>query len=117
MITELWKKFKDRSKWSWEGWTMVWREESSLKQWVVINLISLTFMLILDLSGGERALLVALGILLLAAECYNTAIERCIDYISTDIHPMAKAAKDAGSAGVAVTGVAGLAAWVMILIG
>jgi len=37
-----------------------------------------------------------------AAELVNTAVERTVDRISTDIHPLAKAAKDAAAAAVLV---------------
>jgi len=47
----------------------------------------------------------------------NSAIERTVDYISEDIHPLAKAAKDAGSAAVAVTALGGGMAWLAILFG
>ncbi|AML50035.1 diacylglycerol kinase [Falsihalocynthiibacter arcticus] len=117
MIVEQWKRFSDRAKWSWEGWRMIWREEASLQQWVWANAASFTLAMVLDLSTAERALIVALGILVLAAECYNTAIERCIDYLSPAYHPLAKAAKDAGSAGVTITAIAAGGAWVIILIG
>lgn len=116
MIAEQWKRFLDRARWSWQGWLVVWREEPSLQQWVVANVVSISFVLWLDVSPAERALVIALGILVLAAECFNTAIERCIDYLSPAHHPMAKAAKDAGSAGVAITALAAGAAWLVILL-
>ncbi len=72
---------------------------------------------VLDLSGGEQALILSIGMLLLAMELINSAIERTIDYISEDIHPLAKAAKDAGSAAVAVTALGGGLAWLAILFG
>lgn len=64
---------------------------------------------------GERALILALGVLVLAAEAFNTAIERAIDYISEDQHPLAGQAKDAGSAGVFLTSIAAGLAWVVIV--
>ncbi|WP_380053488.1 diacylglycerol kinase [Falsihalocynthiibacter sp. SS001] len=117
MIIEQIKRIIDRAKWSWQGWRMMWREEPSLQQWIVANAASITLALVLDLTTAERALIIALGILVLAAECFNTAIERCIDYLSPAYHPMAKAAKDAGSAGVAISAIAAGAAWLVILIG
>lgn len=117
MIGEQLNRIKDRAVWSWEGWLLVWREEPSLQQWIVANVLSITLALVLDLSAAERALIVALGVLVLASECFNTAIERCIDYLSPAHHPMAKAAKDCASAGVTVTAIAAGLAWVIILIG
>ncbi len=71
--------------------------------------------LLLPLTGGERALILAIGIILLAVELINTAIEYTVDYISTDRHPLAGRAKDAGSAAVFLTSISGAVAWGMIL--
>ena len=95
----------------------IWRNEASFRMWTQINLASAIASVVIDLTGGERALILALGILILAAELMNSAIERAVDFTSQDRHPLAKAAKDAGSAGVAVTAVAGGVAWLAILIG
>lgn len=103
--------------WSWQGWTSAFQGEKSLRQWTLVNVASAALAFALDLSPAERALILALGLLLLAAELMNTAIEEVVDYISTDQHPRAKRAKDCGSAAVAVTALAGGVAWVVILIG
>ena len=71
----------------------------------------------LPLEPGERALILALGVLVLAAELMNTAIERAIDYISTEQHEMARQAKDLASAAVAVTAIAVGVAWIVLLAG
>lgn len=71
----------------------------------------------MPLDTAERALILALGVLVLAAELINTAVEAAVDHISTDIHPLAKRAKDAASAGVAVAAIAAGVAWLVILIG
>lgn len=110
-------RFKNRCVWSWQGILEIWSNESSFRTWVSVNLVSIAATLVIDLTGAERAIILSLGVLILAAELMNSAIERAIDYISEDIHPLAKAAKDAGSAGVAVTAVAGGLAWLAILIG
>ncbi len=94
-----------------------WADQKSLRQWTLVNLASAALAFYLDLSAVERALIVALGLLILAAELANTAIEETVNYISTDQHPLAKKAKDCGSALVALTALAGGAAWVILLIG
>lgn len=73
--------------------------------------------MVIDLTGGERALILALGILVLAAELMNTAVERTVDYISTEQHDLARRAKDLASATVAVTAIAAGVAWLAILVG
>jgi len=115
-IKAQWERFKWRAIWSWEGWVNCWHEEQSLKQWLVANAISAPLALWLPLSGAERALILALGVLILAAELFNTAVERCIDLITQEKHDLAKQAKDLGSAGVAVTALAAGVAWAVVLV-
>lgn len=103
--------------WSLDGWRAAFAREKSLRQWTLVNAGSVALALVLDLTPAERALILALGLLLLAAEVMNTAIEEVVDYISTEIDPRAKRAKDCGSAAVALTALAGGVAWVVILIG
>ena len=88
-----------------------------MAQWLVAKAIFGILALVLPLSGAERGMLLMGGIIVLAAECMNTAIERVVDDISTEIRDSARQAKDCGSAAVAVTAVAVGVAWVVILIG
>jgi diacylglycerol kinase (ATP) len=111
------ERIKMRAIWSWEGFTHVLRTEGSLHQWLWANAASALLAFLLPLTAVERAVILMGGIIILAAECFNTAIERVVDDISEDRRPRAKQAKDAGSAGVAVTAVAVGIAWVCILIG
>ncbi|NIZ61836.1 diacylglycerol kinase [Sedimentitalea sp. CY04] len=110
-------RLKYRIIWSWSGCRDAWINEHSFRSWVWANLVSGGFALWLPLETGERALILALGVLVLAAELFNTAIERVVDYISEEQHPLAGQAKDAGSAGVAVAAVAVGLAWVVVLVG
>ena len=68
-------------------------------------------------AAGFDPLLWGFGALVLAAEYFNTAIERVVNHLSPGQHPLAKAAKDAGSAGVALTAGAAGVAWVFALWG
>jgi len=117
MLKREWDRFKLRAIWSWHGWLYCWRYEKSLQQWIWANAISASLALILDLSTAERALILALGILVLAAELMNTAIEKTVDHISLEQHPLAKIAKDTASGAVAITAIAAGVAWLVILIG
>jgi diacylglycerol kinase (ATP) len=104
-------------RWSWQGWARAWASQQSLRQWTMVNTVSVAATLVLDLSGGERALILALGFLLLAAELLNSAIEVTVDYISTARDPRAAMAKDCASAAVALTALAGTVAWIAVLWG
>lgn len=76
---------------------------------------ALAFYLPLSLDG--RALIVALGILVLAAEGLNTGVEAAVDRSGLEHDPLGKYAKDAASAGVALTAVAAGVAWVILIVG
>lgn len=109
------KRLANTVLWSWQGWRAAWATEKTLRQWTLINLISAVLAFALELSTAERAVILALGLLILAAELMNTAIEEVVDYISTQSDPRAKKAKDCGSAAVALTAIAGGVAWAVIL--
>ena len=109
------RRFLNTCIWSLDGWKACWASEKTLRQWTFVNGLSITLALYLELSGLERAVIIALGLLVLAVELMNTAMETAIDYISPDPHPLAKKAKDAGSAAVAMTAIAALVAWIFIL--
>ncbi len=111
------RRFADTCRWSLDGWRSAWATEKSLRQWTIANVLSAGLALTLDLAPAERALILALGLLVLAAELMNTAIEETVDYISTDRNPRAGRAKDCGSAAVALTAIAAGVAWLVILIG
>lgn len=110
-------RVRQRAIWSWEGFAHVWRTEGSLKQWVVANIVFAILAFVLPLSAGERGFLLMGGIMVMAAECMNTAIERVVDDISEKKRDAAKQAKDAGSAAVAVTAVGVGVGWVSVLVG
>lgn len=111
------RRFANTVIWSWQGWRASWASEKTLRQWTLANILSDALAFALPLTAGERALIVALGLMILVAELLNTAIEETVDYISTAQDPRAGRAKDAGSAAVALAAIAGGLAWVIILIG
>ncbi len=112
-----WERIRQRAVWSWAGWLECWRTEASLKEWAWANLASAALAVLLELTTAERALIISLGVLVLAAELLNTSIERAVDYISTDEHPLARQAKDTASAAVALAACAVGVAWVVVLVG
>ena len=109
-------KIKNRALWSWNGFLHVVKTEGSLWQWIIANAVSGSFTIFLPITYTQQALILTGGLLILAAECMNTAIERVVDDISVDQRPAAKHAKDAGSAAVAITAIATGVAWVVIII-
>lgn len=111
------QRFANTVIWSLAGWAAAWASEKSLRQWTCVNAASVVLALIVDLTTAERALILALGLVLLATELMNTAVEEVVDVILPDPDPRAKKAKDCGSAAVALAALAGGVAWVVILLG
>ncbi|SMO65081.1 diacylglycerol kinase (ATP) [Ruegeria faecimaris] len=107
---------KDRIRWSWQGLAATWHGEYSFRAWVCANLVSAGLALWLPLSDGVRALILVIGLLVLVAELFNTAIERAVDHTSTEHNLLAGQAKDAASAAVALSALAGGLAWVIGLL-
>jgi len=66
-------------------------------------------------TGVERALLVSSVLIVLCAELVNTALEAAVDRISLEIHPLAKRAKDIGSAAVMLALVNAGVVWLLVL--
>lgn len=112
-----WRRFRSTVVWSWAGWRAAWRSEKSLRQWTLVNALSAGLTMVVQMTPGERALILGMGLLVLAAELMNTAVEEVVDWISTAQHPSAAKAKDCGSAAVAVTAIAAGVAWVVVLVG
>jgi diacylglycerol kinase (ATP) len=110
------ERLKWRCMWSWAGLRDAWAQEPSFRSWVWANVVSGGLAIWL-LDGAELALILALGVLVLVAELLNTGLERVVDLVSMEQSEMARQAKDAGSAGVAVAGVAVGVAWVVVLLG
>ena len=109
------RRLKLRLIWSWAGCMFAWRNEHSFRSWVWANLASASLALWLPLTSGERGLILALGILVMAFELLNTAVEQVVDYISEEQHPRAGAAKDCGSGAVFVSSLAAGATWLVVL--
>jgi len=110
------RRFRNKAIWSWQGWASAWASERSLRQWSYAQTVSVMLALVLPLSGAERALIIALGFLVLGAELGNTAIETIVDRISPEPSEMARKAKDCGSAMVALSAIATGAAWLVALL-
>ena len=63
----------------------------------------------------HRALLFAVAVAVLIVELLNSAIEANTDHISLEHHPLAKRAKDIGSAAVLLALIVCTAVWIAVL--
>lgn len=100
---------------SWRGLCAAWRDESAFRLEAVATPPLLILACIVDVGGGERAILVLSVVLVLVVELLNTAAEANADLAGTAHNPLAAKAKDCGSAAVLLTIFAAVAAWGLIL--
>jgi len=77
--------------------TAVYGEEA-FRQLLVLHSVLMITALVVNVSGVERALLLAVCFISLLVELLNSAIEAVVDRISLERHPLSKNAKDMGSA-------------------
>jgi len=92
------------------------RHEDAFRQEVVLAAILIPLAIWLDVSGAERAMMIASVLLVLIVELLNSAVEATVDRISLDNHRLAKRAKDIGSAAVLIAFVNAAAVWTAILV-
>lgn len=100
-----------------DGLCAAFRGEAAFRQLVLLNAVLLPLAFFLEVSRGERALLVAVCLLALIVELFNSAIEAAIDRISLERHPLSKNAKDMGSAAQALALTMIVLVWSVILLG
>lgn len=90
-------------------------DERAFREELFFGVIGLALIYFLPLASLLKLILVLLLMLLLVVEAINSAIEAVVDRISKDIHPLSKAAKDIGSATVALVIIMNIIAWVFAL--
>jgi diacylglycerol kinase (ATP) len=100
---------------TWDGLKAAAEHEEAFKQELyVITPMAIAAWLV-PVSFLERALLFSVLMLILIVELINSAIEANTDHISLERHPLAKRAKDMGSAAVFLAIVVAVAVWVGVL--
>jgi diacylglycerol kinase (ATP) len=111
------KRIFNAAGYSFDGLSAAFRGEAAFRQLVLLNVILIPMAFIVDVSKGERALLIAVCLLALIVELLNSAVEAAIDRISLDLHPLSKNAKDMGSAAQMVSLTMIAIVWAVTLFG
>ena len=100
-----------------EGLAAAFRHEPAFRLEVVLAAILVPAALWIPASGAGRALMIGSVLLVLVVELLNSAIEAVVDRVSAEHHPLAKRAKDIGSAAVLISLVNVPAVWLLVLFG
>ncbi len=78
------------------------KTESAFREEIFLSIFLIPLIFYCEFSKEMTALLLFSNILILIIEIINSAIEAVVDKASPEKHPLAKKAKDAGSAAVFV---------------
>lgn len=97
------------------GLRLAWKDEAAFRQEVILAIILVPVAFMMPVGEIQRVLLVGSVMLVLVVEMINSAIEAVVDRVSLDIHPLAKKAKDMGSAAVLLALANAILIWIMIL--
>jgi diacylglycerol kinase (ATP) len=90
------------------------RNEDAFRQELALAIVLIPLGLWFGPGGVAKAALVASVLLVLIVELLNSAVEAAVDHTSLDRHPLARRAKDIGSAAVLVALMNVLATWTLI---
>jgi diacylglycerol kinase (ATP) len=98
-----------------DGLQAAWSGEDAFRQELILAAVLIPVALLASVSLVERLLLIGSVVMVLIVELLNTAVEAAIDRHSFEINPLAKRAKDLGSAAVMLALLLTAGVWIAIL--
>ncbi|MDR3089284.1 MAG: diacylglycerol kinase [Desulfobulbaceae bacterium] len=99
------------------GLKSAWRTEAAFRQEFIVYLLLLPAIILPPFAPDVKMLLFLANSLVLMVELANSAIEAICDMVSPEFHPLAKKAKDIGSAAVFIALSTALALWIFAVSG
>nr|WP_201574506.1 MULTISPECIES: diacylglycerol kinase [Psychrobacter] len=81
-----------------DGFKAAYQFEAAFRQVLWLNFALLMALIFTPFDLSIKMLLIVASFLSLIVELFNTGIEASVDHTSTEQHPLAKIAKDVGSA-------------------
>ncbi len=92
------KRIINATGYSLAGFKAAFQHEAAFRQIVMLNLILIPTTFFLNITKAEQAIMVAVCLLAIIVELFNSAIEAVVDRVSLEKHALSKNAKDMGSA-------------------
>ena len=99
------------------GLRAAYRAEDAFRQEVLLAAVFIPLAFLLSPNGVGLALMIGSLLVVLIVELLNSAIEAVVDRVSLEQHPLAKRAKDIGSAAVLLALVNVGVVWACVLLG
>jgi len=109
------KRIVSACRYSMDGFQHAWRHEHAFRQELMVAVPAAIVALLLKISAFQKLALIAVLGLVLLVELINASIEAVVDRVSLERHPLSKAAKDLGSAAVALAVAMAAATWAVVL--
>jgi len=109
------KRIVSAFRYSIDGFGHAWRHEHAFRQELMVAVPATVIALLLPISAFQKLALIAVLGLVLLVELINASIEAVVDRVSLERHPLSKAAKDLGSAAVALAITMAGATWAVVL--
>ncbi len=103
------------TRFSWQGIKAAFANEAAFRQELLLTIILAPLGLWLGESGVEKAMLLAVLILVLIVELLNSAIEAVVDRFGGEMHELSGRAKDIASAAVFLALVNVIVVWFFVL--
>lgn len=100
-----------------DGLTSAWRLEAAFRQVLILAMVGISIAFYLPLEPWAKSLLMLTHLIGVIVELINSAIEAAVDHTSLEQHPLAKRAKDLGSAAQLVSLTALALIWALALTG
>lgn len=101
---------------SWRGLKFTCQTETAFIQEIILAILLSPLIFTIDTSSAEKALLILSIFIVLIVEVLNSAIEKTIDRIGLEHHPLSGKAKDMGSAAVLLSLIMMVIVWGIIII-
>ena len=87
-------------KYAFAGLSELWQKEKNTRIHLFFTIIVIIFSFLLKVSAAEFCILILTISAVWGAEAMNSAVERVVDLITLEKHPLAKAAKDLAAGSV-----------------
>lgn len=110
------KRILNATGYSLAGFKAAFSHEAAFRQILLLNLVLIPTSFFVHVSALEHALMVAVCLLAIIVELFNSAIEAVVDRISLEKHQLSKNAKDMGSAAQFVSLGIIFSTWMIILL-
>ncbi len=110
------KRLVNAFSYSCAGLREAFRHEDAFRQEFVLAVVLIPLAFWLESQPTGRTLMISSVFLVLIVELLNSAIEATVDRISLEDHPLAKRAKDIGSASVLICLLNLVTVWALVLL-